>query len=456
MDTKFQAFLHDIAGKSVAVIGMGVSNTPLIRLLLDAGAHVAIRDRKDRAQLGKTADLFEQSGAQLILGETYLDDMTEEIIFKTPGMRPDVPQLVDACERGSQITSEMEVFFEVCPAKTIGITGSDGKTTTTTIIYELLRAAGHTCYVGGNIGTPLLDQVSKMKESDICVLELSSFQLMTMTKSPDIAVITNIAPNHLDVHRSMQEYIDAKRNIMKFQKNGRLVLNFDNEITRSLANEANKTAVFFSRKARLTDGYCVTDGAICHGASVILPVNDIKIPGQHNVENYLAAIAAVEGLVPPETIRAVAKNFGGVAHRMELVREKDGVSYYNDSIASSPTRTIAGLRAFSQKVILIAGGYDKKIPFDVLGPEIMNHVKALVLVGATAQKIEDAVRGAPGFSSVSLPIFRLHTFESAVQKAHDIAVSGDIVTLSPACASFDLFSNFAERGNRFRELVEAL
>lgn len=452
MGTKFQKFLSDVCGKNVAVIGMGVSNTPLIRLLLSAGANVTIRDKKERNELGEAVDIFEREGAKFILGENYLEDITEEVVFKTPGLRPDVPQLELARKRGATVTSEMEIFFKVCPAKTIGITGSDGKTTTTTIIYELLSAAGHKCYVGGNIGTPLLDRVPEMNETDICVLELSSFQLMTMDESPDISVITNITPNHLDMHKSMDEYVDAKRNIMRFQNGGRLVLNLDNEITRKMADERDD-AVMFSRRA-ICD-FCLKDDTIW-GVDAILPISEIKIPGLHNVENYLAAIAAVDGLVPYDVIRNVARSFNGVAHRMELVREKDGVSYYNDSIASSPTRTIAGLRAFKQKVILIAGGYDKKIPFDVLGPAVMEHVKALILTGATANKIEDAVRKTPGFEKACIPIYNIESFDDAVRMAHEIAERGDIVTLSPACASFDKFKNFAERGNHFRDLVNSL
>lgn len=456
MDSKFNQFFKDVRNKSVAVVGMGVSNTPLIRLLLEAGAHVTIRDRKKEAAENVTAKAFAAHGATLIFGENYLDDLNESIIFKTPGMRPDLPELLAAKERGSMITSEMEVFFKVCPAKTIGITGSDGKTTTTTIIHELLKTEGHTCYVGGNIGTPLLDQVGKMKPDDICVLELSSFQLMTMNTSPDIAVITNIAPNHLDVHRSMDEYIDAKRNIYRFQNNGRLILNADNDITYAISQQENLSPVLFSRKRVLDDGFSVRDGFICKGSEKILSVADIKIRGLHNVENYLAAIAAVDGLVSYNTIVSVAKNFGGVAHRMELIRELHGVAYYNDSIASSPTRTIAGLRSFPQKVILIAGGYDKHIPFDVLGPEVIAHVKALVLVGATATKIREAVVNAPGYDAEALPIFICDTFENAVHTAASRAQAQDIVTLSPACASFDLFRNFAERGDRFRAIVTAL
>ena len=447
MSTKFEKFLSDVSDKTVAVIGMGVSNTPLINLLLNAGASVTIRDKAD--VISDTAKAFEARGAHLKFGQNYLEDITEQIIFKTPGMRPDIPELNAARERGCVVTSEMEIFFKVCPTKTIGITGSDGKTTTTSIIYELLRTEGHNCYVGGNIGTPLLDKVPEMKDGDICVLELSSFQLMTMTTSPDIAVITNIAPNHLDVHKSMEEYTEAKVNLLKYNASLRRVLNLDNAVTREISKEY--PAHMFSRKEDAE--YCVKDGVIFAGGVEVMPISDIKIPGLHNVENYLAAIAATDGLVSLDTVRQVAKSFGGVKHRMELVRIKDGVSYYNDSIASSPTRTIAGLHSFDKKIILIAGGYDKKIPFDELGSEICEHVKALVLVGATSKKIKRAVKSAPEFKASRLPIYKKRDFLRAVLKARKIAKCGDVVALSPACASFDLFKNFEKRGERFCEIV---
>ncbi|MEG2378443.1 MAG: UDP-N-acetylmuramoyl-L-alanine--D-glutamate ligase, partial [Clostridia bacterium] len=427
--------------------------TPLIRLLLDCGACVTVRDCKTRIELGALADAF--PGAALVLGDKYLENLDEEIIFKTPGMRPDVPELNAARVRGSCVTSEMEVFFRICPSKIIGVTGSDGKTTTTTIIYEMLKAAGVNAFVGGNIGAPLLDRAGEMTDSDVCVLELSSFQLMTMDVSPDVAVITNIAPNHLDMHTSMDEYIDAKRNVYKHNKNARVVLNYDNKITRELARDV-ASPVFFSRIEELSHGFCVRGGMICNGATPILDVHDIKIPGAHNVENYLAAIAALDGMVPNDVIVYVARTFGGVAHRMEHVRSFRGAEYYNDSIASSPTRTIAGLRSFQCPVILIAGGYDKNIPFDVLGPEIIAHVKALVLVGATASKIRDCVVNAAGYNPDVLPIIECETFKNAVNTAASLARAGDVVTLSPACASFDLFKNFAERGDAFRRLVNEL
>lgn len=458
MASKFSKFLEYVRGRRIAVAGMGVSNTPLIRLLLGAGAQVTVCDKKEYSELDAALRAeFEEKGAKFHTGDGYLNDLDHELIFKTPGMRPDMPELDAARGRGSIITSEMDVFMHVCPAHIIGVTGSDGKTTTTTVIYELLKAAGKTCYIGGNIGNPLLDRTGDMRDDDWVVLELSSFQLMTMTRSPEISVITNLAPNHLDVHTSMQEYTDAKRNIYLHRPSGgRVVLNFDNDVTRDLSSDVGEDCIFFSREQELPGGVYCRDGEIIRDGKKVLKCAGIKIPGVHNVENYMAAIAAVGDIVPDEVIRCVAAEFSGVVHRMELVRELDGVKYYNDSIASSPSRTIAGLRALNTKVILIAGGYDKKIPFDVLGPEVVKYVKRLVLVGATSAKIRAAVEAADGYDADKLPINECTSMPEAVETAKKYAVSGDIVTLSPACASFDLYVNFAARGEHFKELVNAL
>jgi UDP-N-acetylmuramoylalanine--D-glutamate ligase len=457
----FSEYLHTIREKSVAVIGIGVSNRPLIETLLRAGIRVTACDKKDRAALGGEADALEALGATLQLGPDYLKGLEQDIIFRTPGLRPDVPELAAAAQRGSTITSEMEVFFEVCPCPIIAVTGSDGKTTTTTIISELLKRAGKTVHVGGNIGHPLLTEAGEIQPEDIAVLELSSFQLMSMTHSPHIAVLTNLAPNHLDVHKDMAEYISAKENIFTHQSCKDIaIFNADNEITRQLSCKAVGSMRLFSRKEEVQDGVFLRGETIVarkNGAErVIMNTSDIRLPGVHNVENYLAAIAAVDGLVPDETIRSFAREFSGVEHRIELVRTLRGVRYYNDSIASSPSRTIAGLRSFNQQVILIAGGYDKHIPFDVLGPEIVEHVKLLILCGATAEKIRQAVVSAPAYEEGKPEILTLNDFREAVETASRRAVDGDVVTLSPACAAFDQFKNFMERGKTYKEIVNSL
>ena len=374
-------------------------------------------------------------------------------MFRTPGMHPDIPALRQLRKQGAQVTSEMEVFFEVCPWQLIAVTGSDGKTTTTTLISEMLKAAGKTVWLGGNIGTPLLPLCNRMKETDYAVVELSSFQLMDMTHSPQVAVVTNLAPNHLDVHKDMDEYVEAKKNIFKFQGAAdRLILNADNGITNGFTG--NGITRKFSRQGE-ADVY-LRDGVIYRGETAVLAAEEILLPGVHNIENYMAAIAAVEGLVEDDVIRTVARTFGGVEHRIELVRIVDGVRYYNDSIASSPSRTIAGLNSFTQKVILIAGGYDKHIPYDVLGPYICRSVKTLILGGATGNQIRQATENCPDYTPGNPEIMDCGDFTAAVRKAVEVAQEGDVVLMSPASAAFDQFKNFMERGNYFKQLIKEL
>lgn len=451
-------YIESLRHKTVAVIGIGVSNTPLLELLLAEGIRVTACDKRSREQMGEQAEHLEQLGCELHLGADYLKDLDADVIFRTPGLRPDVPEIAACVDRGAVLTSEMEVFFEVCPCTIIAVTGSDGKTTTTTIIAELLKAAGRRVWVGGNIGHPLLCEADGMLATDYAVLELSSFQLMTMKHSPHIAVVTNLAPNHLDIHRDMAEYVAAKENIFRHQSGEDVaVFNADNDITAEQSRRAPGRARLFSRQGEVADGVFLRgEDIVCRSGGherVVMTTGDIKIPGVHNVENYMAAIAAVDGLVPDEVIRRFAREFGGVEHRIELVRTYRGVRYYNDSIASSPSRTIAGLRSFHEKVILIAGGYDKHIPFDVLGPEIVEHVKLLVLCGATADKIRAAVENAPGYQPGKPEILDVTPFTAAVEAARDRAQPGDVVTLSPACAAFDQFKNFAERGKFFKSIV---
>ena len=450
MSNKFMEYFSSLAGKRVTVIGLGVSNRPLVRLLLTNGAVVTGCDRTPREKLEDEVLELERLGCSLKTGEDYLEGISADLVFRTPGMHPNHPALCALREQGVQIVSEMDIFFALCPCKIIAVTGSDGKTTTTSLIAELLKAAGKRVWLGGNIGTPLLPQCREMEEGDIAVVELSSFQLMDMTHSPSVAVITNIAPNHLDVHKDMEEYVEAKKTIYRFQDTmGRLIVNGDNAITAELKSRG-VTRTF----SRLGQGSaCLTDGIITVDGVPVLHTKDILIPGVHNVENYMAAILAVEGLVSNDVICDVARNFGGVEHRIELVRVKDGVRYYNDSIASSPSRTIAGLRSFPEKVILIAGGYDKKIPYDALGPEICKHVKKLFLGGATGPLIREAVEKCSGEKP---EILDCGNFEAAVRAAVAAAESGDVVLMSPASAAFDQFKNFAVRGAFFKKLIKEL
>ncbi len=450
----FEEYFSGLRDKSIAVLGLGVSNRPLVRLLLEFGCQVTGCDKTPREALDAEILELEKAGCHLRVGEGYLEDLQADLVFRTPGMHPNHPALVALRESGARITSEMEVFFEVAPCRLIAVTGSDGKTTTTTLISEMLKAAGHTVWLGGNIGTPLLPLCREMKPEDLAVVELSSFQLMDMTHSPSRAVITNLAPNHLDVHKDMQEYMDAKTNIFTHQNPGDLlILNADNSITAQFTGPGSTR--FFSRQGKAAH-VILRDGTIYRGGEAVLEVSNILLPGVHNVENYMAAIAAVEDLVPDEAIRQVAKHFGGVEHRIELVRVKDGVRFYNDSIASSPTRTIAGLRSFQEQVLLIAGGYDKHIPYDVLGPEICAHVKRLYLNGATAGQIRAAVENCPEYVPGKPEMVDCGDFDTAVYAAARDAREGDVVLMSPASAAFDQFKNFMVRGNHFKHLVKEL
>ena len=454
----FCEFKKFINGKSVAVVGLGVSNIPLINFLVKLGANVTGFDMKSEEALGEVAVDFKKKGVKLELGEKYLEKLTGyEVVFKTPSMRIDCEALVRAKKEGAYITSEMEEFVRYCKGKIYAITGSDGKTTTTTIISKLLEAQGYKTWVGGNIGTPLFSNIEEIEENHMVVLELSSFQLMTMNLPVDVAVVTNLAPNHLDMHKDMQEYIDAKKNIFLYQNNDSvLVLNRENDITYGFESEAKAEIREFSSKKVLENGAYFNEGVLYLDGNVVCKKDDIVIKGMHNVENYLAAFAATKDNVEIKTMKKVAESFAGVEHRCELVRELDGVKYYNDSIASSPTRTLAGLFAFERKVILIAGGYDKHIPFEPLAEEGYPFIKELILLGDTKDLIKEAFNKLTLNKNINIPIVMVDSLEEAVNKAKEIAQSGDIVTLSPACASFDMFPNFAVRGNKFKEIVNSL
>lgn len=454
-------YVQSLNDKSIAVIGIGVSNTPLIELLCSHGCDVTACDKRTKEQMGEEAARLKALGVKLKLGEDYLEDLHQDVIFRTPGLMPFDPHLTAAKERGSLITSEMEVFFALCPCRIIAVTGSDGKTTTTTIISELLKAAGYRVHLGGNIGHPLLCEVPEMKEDDYAVLELSSFQLHSMNCRPHVAVITNISPNHLDKHLDYQDYIDAKRSIfLQQQPEDRLILKLEDEQSAYYASAARSQICYFSDKNRtqkgtfcLGDIICRVDGETCEP---ILAKGDIRLPGEHNVLNYLAAFEATRGLVNAEICKQVAMSFKGVEHRLEQVRELRGVTYINDSIGSSPSRTIAGLHALKRKPIVIAGGYDKHIPFDGLGDELCRYAKAVFLTGDTAETIKNAIMASSYFAESHLNVTMVEDFTETIRAAAASAQEGDIVLLSPACASFDHFRNFAERGNLFKKIVMEL
>lgn len=471
---KLHLAVKALAGKRCTVLGVGISNIPLIRFLLEAGAIVTARDKKSKEELlkNKTLNLpyFEERGVRFICGEDYLERITEEVVFKTPGLRYDNPKIAVAHENGAIVTGEMELFLKLCPARIFAVTGSDGKTTTTTLIAKLLEQAGYTVHLGGNIGRPLLYDLPKIRPDHMVVLELSSFQLHSLCafgnddrtlRFPDVAVITNISPNHLDWHTSYEEYIDSKRAIFThLRKGGKLVTNAGNELTAAFADEqkALGTSVrLFS--AKTPADYTADEDTIYRDGKAVLSRNDILLPGVHNAENYMAAMAATEDYVSLENVKAVATSFGGVEHRLEYVTEINGAAYYNSSIDSSPSRTVAAIGSFREccagKLIPIMGGYDKHIPYAPIGDPICKTAKAVVLCGATADKIREAIEHSSLYDG-SLPIYTCDSFQEAVEKAHALAERGDKVILTPASASFDLFRNFEERGKTFKELVLAL
>lgn len=455
-------YFENLRDKRVAVIGLGISNRPLVRMLLSRGIQVECRDKTPREKLLPEVLELERRGAALTLGDDYLENIEADVVFRTPGLNAFCPQLMALRAQGAVVTSEMEAFFAVCPCTILGVTGSDGKTTTTTLVAKLLEKAGKTVWCGGNIGTPLLPKAEQMQPTDVAVVELSSFQLMGMTQSPHVAVLTNLSPNHLDIHKNMAEYVAAKENLYLHQTAAdTVVLNLDNEITNSFLPKARGSVLQFSRQEKPKKGYYLRpDNVICRvdGAAEeeIMNAGDILIPGVHNIENYMAAFCAVDGLVSKEDMVDLAKTFGGVDHRIQLIREKNGVKFYDSSIDSSPSRTKAALRSFSQKVILVAGGKDKGIAYDDLGPELVEHVKLMVLTGMTAGKIRAAAENAPGYDGTNPVILDVEEFDDAIRTAASKAEPGDIVILSPASTSFDRFRNFEERGKQFQKVVMSL
>ena len=460
-----EAWMKRLQGALVSVVGLGISNRPLVDFLLQKGARVTARDVKPREKLGDLADAWEAKGVRLICGEDYLEDLREEIIFRAPGIRPDIPAFSQAVGKGTILSSEMELFLDITPAPVLGITGSDGKTTTTTLtglmLEEECKRRGYgRVFVGGNIGTPLLPLVENMTKDDFVVVELSSFQLQTLRRSPERAAMTNISVNHLNWHTDMGEYIGAKTNIYRHSPNTLFVTNGQNEVTKELARKCGKDVTLFFGDG---EGYgdhriFLRDCVICcyekDRVEPILPAEKILLPGKHNLENYMTAIALTWGLVSYESILAVATTFRGVAHRLEAVGVVDGVTYYNSSIDSTPTRTAAALSALSPKrPIVICGGYDKKTPYEPLAESLCRHAKGVVLTGASAPLIRKALEATDPVRNGRLPLLEDGDFEKAVLLAKEMAREGDIVLLSPACASFDAFQNFEERGERFRDIV---
>jgi UDP-N-acetylmuramoyl-L-alanine--D-glutamate ligase len=481
MTYDIEHFMENLPSAKIAVIGLGISNLPLIRFLNRSGAHhITAYDKYENTQIRETITTLRSEGliCDAVTGETYLDGIAGErydIIFKAPAIRPDLPQLRSAIANGAFLTSEMELFFALCPCKIYGVTGSDGKTTTTTLIWKLLSAhyakSNTKVWLGGNIGRPLIDILPEIKPEDVAVVELSSFQLMTLHKSPDVSVITNISPNHLDIHKDYEEYIEAKKNIYRYQKkDGILVLNALNDITKKIAenclSEGRRVRLFSayldkksSFDARAEGCGYLKDGELVYLSSLYnyrLDRNLLRVPGLFNAENLLTAISACAGVITESDIIETVSDFSGVEHRLEFVRELRGVKYYNSSIDSSPNRTLHTLSVFDGNIVLIAGGKDKNIPYDAIGPAICQKVKVLILTGPTAEKIEAAVTAASCPQSGNIRIFHFKNYQDAVKCAYHNSISGDVVLLSPASTSFDAFKNFEERGNLFKSLVASL
>ncbi len=460
---RLEEFNNYLKNRKVAIIGLGVSNIPLLDYMNEKEARVTVFDDRTIDKIPIEAlEKIRKYEVNSYFGEESLKNLKGfDIIFRSPSCMPTREELQEEVKRGAVLTSEIEMVLQMSPSTIIGVTGSDGKTTTTTLIYEIIKAKGYKCFLGGNIGTPLFTKIEEMMPEDIVVLEMSSFQLMGMEVSPQISVITNISPNHLNIHKDYEEYIEAKKNIFKYQdSNGIVVLNYDNDITREIANEANGKVKFFSSKEKLPDGIILDDGIIKECKDKvrrhILDTKNIKLRGNHNYENACAAIAVTGGLVDIDTQVNTISNFEGVEHRLELVKEIDGVKWYNDSIGTSPTRTMAGLQSFDEEIILIAGGYDKHLDYMPLAKPILDKVKTLILMGQTADKIFYAVKEEAEKQNKQIETYMCNSLEDTVKIAHKVAKQGQIVLFSPASASFDLFKNFAERGEKFKELVNRI
>ena len=460
---KLEEFNEYIRFRKVAVIGLGVSNLPLLEYLYNKKAQVTVFDERTLEEIPEeTINKINTYEFDTFFGKNCLENLNGfNVIFRSPSCLPTRPELQKEADRGAIVTTEVEMLMEMCPCKIIGVTGSDGKTTTTSLINAILQHAGYKTFLGGNIGTPLFTKLPEMEPNDIVVLELSSFQLMNMKISPDIAVITNITPNHLNIHKDYQEYIDAKKCIFKNQKeNGILILNYDNDITRECSKEANGKVIFFSSKTKLDSGFIVDDDIIkeCNDGirKHILNTDEVILRGNHNFQNIATALAATKTLVDTDVAVEAIKKFRPVEHRIEFVREIDGVKWYNDSASSSPTRTISGLNAFKENIILIAGGYDKNLEYEPLAKPVIDKVSTLILIGQTAEKIYDVVKNESEKENKKININMCDTLEQTIEIAKKSAKKGDVVLFSPASASFDMFKNFADRGNKFKDLVNKI
>ena len=422
---KLEEFNEYIRFRKVAVIGLGVSNLPLLEYLYNKKAQVTVFDERTLEEIPEeTINKINTYEFDTFFGKNCLENLNGfNVIFRSPSCLPTRPELQKEADRGAIVTTEVEMLMEMCPCKIIGVTGSDGKTTTTSLINAILQHAGYKTFLGGNIGTPLFTKLPEMEPNDIVVLELSSFQLNQ-------------------------------------NENGILILNYDNDITRECSKEANGKVIFFSSKTKLDSGFIVDDDIIkeCNDGirKHILNTDEVILRGNHNFQNIATALAATKTLVDTDVAVEAIKKFRPVEHRIEFVREIDGVKWYNDSASSSPTRTISGLNAFKENIILIAGGYDKNLEYEPLAKPVIDKVSTLILIGQTAEKIYDVVKNESEKENKKININMCDTLEQTIEIAKKSAKKGDVVLFSPASASFDMFKNFADRGNKFKDLVNKI
>jgi len=462
--------MENWSGKKVIVIGAARQGTALSRYLASKGAQVILTDMHSLDDLPANLPDLEKLGIQLRLGGHPLELLEgADLVCVSGGVPLTIPFIQAAMQRGIPLSNDSQIFLEACPAQVIGITGSSGKTTTTALVglmaqkYFEMKQNGHRAWVGGNIGNPLIEQVDQIDEDDLVVLELSSFQLELMTRSPQIAAILNITPNHLDRHGSMQAYIAAKSRILRFQHAGDVaILNRDDPGSWSLAEHLKSDLISFGFQkpdSKQNGTYIYKDAIwlqLGRESLKMLPLEWIQLPGRHNIANVLAAcaIAAAASLALP-AIQTAIEEFTGIPHRLEFIRNINGADWYNDSIATAPERTMAAIEAFEGPLVLLLGGRDKNLPWDDLAQLIHQRVRAVVLFGEAAGLIEKAL-GAVKKGETLQVISRCNTLEEAVQAATKLAQPGDTVLLSPGCTSFDAFKDFEERGEYFRKLVNAL
>lgn len=458
----------DFKDKKVAVLGLGEEGISSIRFLSKKGAAVAICDQKEKNALEPDfVNEAEKLGVSFNLGENYLKGLNEfDYVFRSPGVKRNLLEITAAQKAGVRITSQTILFLEKFSKQTIGVTGTKGKGTTSTLISEILKKAGKKVFLGGNIGKPPLDFIEDMSTDVWAVLELSSFQLEDCQISPHISVVLMITSEHLDYHSSTQEYIDAKKSLVSFQNEDDFaVISADYPSSLSFEKLTKGKVLYFSRSKEVNPGSFVSNGEVVLNNSQIqkiCSVKDIFLPGEHNLENVTAAVAVTSIFaVKPQKVKEVLQNFKGLEHRLELVSEIKGVKYYNDSFSTTPETAMAAIKSFSTSQIIILGGSSKGSDFKRLGEEIVKteNVKAVILIGLEGPRIEQAIK--EGQESLqkqgNLKIIKgPKNMGEIVQTAFMTASPGDVVLLSPACASFDLFKNYKERGKLFKEEVEKL